>query len=123
MNTEETYEIQVLIQKAWETARPVVSRKGEFIGDLTKLETSFARRKTCAGFDAERCNAALRHALSVAQEMRRYQYSRMGSIIPDPVRRYEHLYTLAKHLRETLPDAPDILIDLACATIQYEWLR
>lgn len=111
------------MQKAWETALPMVNRKGEVEDDLSKVQKSFTRRKACAGLDPENCSAALNHALSVAQEMRRYQFSHMGSSIPGPVRKYEHLFTVAKRLRDALPDAPDILLDLACGTIQGEWLR
>ena len=123
MNRDEACTQYYLMQKAWETALPKVSRKGELEDDLARMQKSFVRRKACAGLDADRCNTALSHAVSVAQETRRYQYSNIGSSIPEPVRKYEHLFNLAKRLRDALPDAPDILIDLACGTIQGEWLR
>ena len=113
----------VLLQKAWEAALAAVGRKGEVKGDRVKMQKSFVRRKACAGVDSERCIAALNHALCVAQELRRHQFSNMGTRIPSPVKKYEQLFVLAKRLRDALPDAPDLLIDLACRTIQGEWLR
>ncbi|MFA5205065.1 MAG: hypothetical protein WC708_11745 [Lentisphaeria bacterium] len=123
MNINEAYIESLLLQKAWETALPVVDRRGETKDDLSTIQKTFVRRKSCAGLDTKRCIAALNVALAVAKEMRRYQFSHMGSSTPEVVRKYEHLFTLAKRLRDTLPDAPDILIDLACGTIQGEWMR
>ena len=112
-----------LMQKAWETILPKVSRRGDVEGDLSALLRSFTQRKVCSELDPECGRAALNHALAVAKEMRRYQFSNMGPSIPEAVRKYEHLFFLAKQLRSALPDAPDVLIDLACGTIQSEWMR
>jgi len=123
MNINEASIESILQQKAWETALSVVDRRGETKDDFVTIQKVFARRKNFAELDPERCIAALNAAVSVAKEMRRYQFSHIGVSIPEAVRKYEHLFTLAKRLRDTLPDAPDILIDLACGTIQNEWMR
>ncbi len=123
MNRDKAYAEHILMKKTWEVALSVVDKRGKVEGDLSKVKKSFLRRKACSGFDAQHCEESLDHAIAIAQEMRRYQFSSMGSNMPDSITKYKHLSTMAQRLQDALPTAPDVLIDFACGTIQYEWMR
>jgi len=122
-NLDEFYARLQMHKIAWISALECLDDHGAVVDNFEKKRIAFSRRKACGDFEKEECDAAFDLALRIGQAMNQYVRTNVGASQPNVVRWYEHLYQMAKALRDEFPEAPDILIASACTALESRWHR
>jgi len=108
---------------AWHAALSLINTNGDLIEEFDVALKKFKKRKSCSKASKEYCAAKLKDAINVASHSIKFMRSRIGTLPPKPVRRYELLLDLAKELEAKFPDANRSLHMTGCRYVELHWDR
>ena len=108
---------------AWDAALSLINTKGDLIEDFDVALKKFMKRKSCRKASKKFCAAKLKGAINVAQHSINFMRTRIGTLPPKPVRRYELLLDLAKELEAKFPKEHKSLHMAGCRYVELHWDR
>jgi hypothetical protein len=94
-----------MLRAAWNAGERLLDDRANLRGDLSEAAATFLRRKCCHGLPANDCRAAFLSAVEIARAAIRFRRAKCPINPPKAARRDELLFSLAKQLESTFPDA------------------
>lgn len=112
-----------MLEAAWNAAMSLVDEKGDLREDMDAAEARFLKRKPCLFLMKDDCRATFHRAVEIAQVATRFRRSNCGTLSPNPVRRYELLFSLATELESKFPGTDQLLVMAGCRMLEIYWDR